>query len=145
MDIIWLLFLAGLLWYFWQERQASLRASHWLIARGRITQLLWTRDGVHVWPKIEYTWQLYEQEFKGEYFFPDTLRNNPNSKYARKVAYRAAMAFEKDEEINIFYNPDNPLQSALDVRIPRKLNVIIGLLLGFLLLHLVVIAHHLHR
>ena len=143
MDMVWLVFLLFLLWHFWQERQALMRASHWLITRGRITQFVWTQEGVHLWPKIEYSYQLFEQEFKGEYFFLDTSRNNPNSKYSRRVAYRAAMAFENDEEINVYYNPDNPLQSALDVRIPAKLNVIIGLLLFLVTLHLVIVAHRL--
>lgn len=143
MDIIWLFFLLFLLRHFWQERQALMTASHWLITRGRITQFVWTQDEHHLWPKIEYCYQQFDQEFKGEYFFLDTSRNNPHSKYARKVAYRAAMAFEHDEEIDIYYNPDNPLQSALDVRIPTKLNVIIGLLLFLLVLHLVIVAHRL--
>ena len=141
MDMVWLVFLLFLLWHFWQERQTLVSASHWLITRGRITQFVWTKEGHQLWPKIEYSYQLFEQEFKGEYFFLDTSRNNPNSKYARKVAYVAAMAFENDEEIDIYYNPDNPLQSALDVRIPTKLNVIIGLVLFFLVLHLVIVAH----
>lgn len=144
MDVIWLLFLLFLLRHFWQERQALKLAGYWLITKGRITQFVWTREGVHLWPKIEYTYELFDQEFKGEYFFLDTSRNNPNSKYARKVAYRAAMAFENDEEINIYYNPDNPLQSALDVRMPAKLNVIIGLLVILLFLHLVIVAHRLY-
>lgn len=141
MDMVWLLFLLFLLWHFWQERQTLVSASHWLITRGRITQFVWTKEGHHLWPEIEYSYQLFDQEFKGEYFFLDTSRNNPNSKYARKVAYHAAMAFENDEEIEIYYNPDNPLQSALDVRIPTKLNVIIGLVLFLLVLHLVIVAH----
>lgn len=144
MDIIWLLFLLFLLRHFWQERQVLKMASYWLITKGRITQFVWTKEGVHLWPKIEYTYELFEQEFKGEYFFLDTSRNNPNSKYSRKVAYQAAMAFENDEEINIYYNPDNPLQSALDVRMPTKLNVIIGLLVILLGLHLVIVAHRLY-
>lgn len=144
MDIVWVLFLLFLLRHFWQERQALKLASYWLITKGRITQYIWTKEGVHVWPKIEYTYELFDQEFKGEYFFLDTSRNSPNSKYARKVAYRAAMAFENDEEINVYYNPDNPLQSALDVRIPTKLNVIIGLLVFLLFLHVAIVAHRLY-
>lgn len=143
MDILWLSFLLFLLWHFWQERQALKIASHWLITKGRITQFVWAQEEHRLWPKIEYSYQLFDQDFKGEYLFLDTSRNNPASKYARKVAYRAAMAFEHDEEIDIYYNPDNPLQSALDVRIPTKLNVIIGLLLFLLALHLGVVVHRL--
>lgn len=144
MDIAWFLFLLFLFWHFWQEHRALQQASHWLITKGRITRFLWTKDGPHLWPKIEYTYELYEQEFVGEYFFLDTSHNNPNSKYARKVAYRAAMAFEKDEEIEVFYNPNNPRQAALDVHLPTKLNVIIGLLLFLLVLHLAIVVHHLY-
>jgi len=143
MDIAWLLFLLFLLRHFWQDRQALAKARHWLITKGRITQFLWTRERHQLWPKIEYTYQLYDKDFVGEYFFLDTSHNNPNSKYARKVAYRAAMAFENDEEIEVFYNPNNPKQAALDVHIPTKLNVIIGLLLLLLVLHLAIVARHL--
>lgn len=138
-DIAWLLFLLVLLKHFWSERQFLSQARDWLITKGRMTQFLWTRDGNRVWAKIEYTYHLYDQDFVGEYFFLDTSHNNPNSSYSRQVAYRAAVAFEKDEEIDVYYNPDNPNQSALDVRIPGKLNVIISLLLFLIGLHLLVV------
>jgi hypothetical protein len=142
-DIAWLLFLALLLKHFWQDRQLLVQASHWLITKGRITQVLWTQEGHHLWPKIEYTYQIYERDFQGEYLFLDTSHNNPNSKYAKKVAYRAAIAFQNDEEIEVYYNPNNPLQAALDVRIPLKLNVIIALLVVLMVVHLTMIVWHL--
>ncbi|MDP1603506.1 MAG: DUF3592 domain-containing protein [Legionella sp.] len=143
MDIAWLLFLLLLLRHFWQDRRALEKARHWLITRGRITKFLWTREGTHLWPKIEYTYHIYDQDFTGEYFFLDTSHNNPNSNYSRQVAYRAAIAFEKDEEIDVYYNPNNPVQAALDVRIPVKLNVIIVLLLALIAVHLGMMGYHL--
>lgn len=114
--------------------------SQWLITRGRVTQFIWNKDGRLIWPRIEYTYELFEQEFTGEHFFVDTRRNNPNSNYARKLAFKAAMAFEREEEIDVYYNPDNPAESALDVHIPKKLDVIIGLVLFLLGLHLVIVT-----
>lgn len=142
-DITWLSFLLVLLWHFAREWCVLQQTKHWLIAKGRITQLIWTHERHHLWPKIEYTYQVYERDFVGEYFFLDTTHNNPYSAYARKVAYRAAIAFEKDEDIDVFYNPNNPLQAALDVTIPAKLTVIICLLLGLIAIHLMMIVHHL--
>lgn len=141
-DLAWLVFLLILLRHFWQDWRLLQSARYWLITKGRISQLVWTKDGEHIWPKIEYIYQIYDQDFYGEYLFLDTSHNNPNSKYARNVAYRAAMAFEKDEEIDIYYNPNNPKQSALDVHMPVKLNVIIVLLIFLILLHLGIVVYH---
>lgn len=141
-DLIWLVFLLAVFIHFWKRRQFLSQASDWLITSARMTQFQWTREGHQLWAKIEYTYQLYDREFVGEYFFLDTSHNNPNSKYARQVAYRAAMAFENDAEIEVYYNPDNPNQSALDVRIPFKLNLIIGLCLFLIVLHLLMIVRH---
>lgn len=138
-DLAWLLFLLVLFRHFWSQRQFLNRARDWLITKGRMTQFSWSQDGHQLWAKIEYSYHLYDKDFVGEYFFLDTSHNNPNSKYARQVAYRAAVAFEKDEEIDVYYNPDNPSQAALDVRIPVKLNVIIVLLAGLIALHVLVL------
>ncbi|STX50112.1 Protein of uncharacterised function (DUF3592) [Legionella busanensis] len=142
-DITWLLLLLLLLKHFWHDRQTLLKARTWFLTKGRITRFLWTRDGYHLWPKIEYTYQVYDKDFLGEYFFLDTSHNNPNSKYSRRVAYRAAVAFEKDEDIDVFYNPIDPQQAVLDVKIPTKLNFIIVLLACLILVHLGIIARQL--
>lgn len=143
LDLLWLIFLLVLLRHFWRDRQSLQQTKFWLITKGRITRFVWTREGHQLWPKIEYTYQVFDRDFIGEYLFLDTSHNNPNSKYARKVAYRAAIAFEKDEEIDIFYNPNNPEQAALDVTMPRKLNLIIILLVLLIIVHLGVVGYHL--
>ncbi|STX27646.1 Protein of uncharacterised function (DUF3592) [Legionella beliardensis] len=140
-DMAWLLLLLLLLKHFWQDRQNLLKAHAWFLTKGRITRFLWTKDGYHLWPKIEYTYQVYDRDFLGEYFFLDTSHNNPNSKYSRRVAYRAAMAFEKNEDIDVFYNPSDPRQAVLDVRIPTKLNFIIFLLVCLIVVHLGVVLY----
>jgi Protein of unknown function (DUF3592) len=139
LDVVWLLFLLSMLWYFWRERHILAQTQFWLITKGRITQFEWTGEGYQLWPKIEYTYQVLNQDFRGEYLFLDTSLNNPNSKYARKVAYRAAVAYEKDAEIDVFYNPNDPQQAALDISIPPKLNLIIVLLVVLIILHLVIV------
>lgn len=143
LDVAWLVFLLTILRHFWRERQILAQTKFWLITKGRITVFEWTREGPRLWPSIEYTYQVFDKDFYGEYLFLDTSHNNPNSKYARRVAYRAAMAYENDEEIDVFYNPNNPQQAVLDITMPRKLNLIITLLVALIVFHLVVVGVHL--
>jgi hypothetical protein len=140
LDLVWLFFLLFMLWHFWRARRFLAQTKFWLITKGRITRFEWTREGPRLWPKIQYTYQVFDKDFYGEYLFLDTSHNNPNSKYARKVAYRAAVAYEEDKDIDVFYNPNNPEQAVLDITIPHKLNLIIVLLVLLIILHLVVVA-----
>jgi hypothetical protein len=139
LDLIWLFFLFYLLWHFWRDRQFLAQAQYWLITKGRITLFEWVREGPRLWPKIQYKYQVFDHDYYGEYLFLDTSLNNPNSKYAREIAYRAAMAYEDDVDIDVFYNPNNPEQAALDITIPRKLNLIVALLIGLIIVHFVVV------
>ncbi|MBA2657474.1 MAG: DUF3592 domain-containing protein [Tatlockia sp.] len=139
LDLIWLVFLLYLLGHFWCDRRILAKAKYWLITKGRISHFEWARSGRLLWPKITYNYQVFEQEYSSEYLFLDTAHNNPASKYARLVAYRAAVAYEDDKEIDVYYNPNNPSQAVLDITIPRKLNIIISLLLALVLLHLAVV------
>ena len=109
------------------------RAQSWLKVKGHITRCEWVRVGHSVWPKIEYAYQVADQDLVGEYLFLDTSHNNPNSKYSRRIAYKVAVASKDNSEIDIYYNPNHPEQSALDVTIPKKLNFIL-LLIGVLIL-----------
>lgn len=143
LDLAWLLFLLLMLRHFWRDRQLLRQARFWLITKGRISQFRWVRDGHRLWPKIEYVYRVFDHEFQGEYLFLDTSHNNPASNYARKVAYRAAMAYEHDQDIDVFYNPDNPEQSALDITMPRKLNLIIAFLSALIVLHLAIVGYRL--
>jgi hypothetical protein len=136
LDLGWLLVLFILLKHFWQERQALVKAQSWLKVKGHITACEWTQIGHSVWPKIEYSYQVYDRDLVGEYLFLDTAHNNPNSKYARRVAYNAAVAFKEDEEVDVYYNPNHPEQSALDVTMPKKLNIILILIGILIVLHL---------
>lgn len=139
LDLAWLLFLLFMLRHFWRDRSALAQARSWLITKGRITSFEWTREGPRLWPRIEYSYQVFDKDFQGEYLFLDTAHNNPNSKYARKVAYKAAIAYENNAEIDVFYNPNNPHQAVLDITIPKKLNLIVALLIALIILHLVVV------
>ena len=142
LDLGWLLFLLILFVHFWRKRRILVQAKSWLKAKGRITKCEWTKVGHSIWPKIEYSYQVQDKEETGEYLFLDTAHNNPNSKYSRRVAYNVAVAFKKDEEIDVYYNPKHPEQSALDVTIPTKLNIILILLGLLVLLHLGFIVWH---
>lgn len=136
LDLGWLLFLLILFRHFWRDRQLLLQAQSWLKVKGQITACEWTKVGHSVWPKIEYTYQVNEQSLIGEYLFLDTAHNNPNSKYSRSVAYKAAVAFQENAEIEVYYNPNQPEQSALDVTIPSKLNIILILIGMLIVVHL---------
>lgn len=141
LDILWLLFLFITLTYFWRDRKKLLDTRNWLKTKGNVISCEWTQDGHQIWPKIEYRYQSNEKDYIGEYLFLDTSHNNPNSAYARKIAYKAAMSYEKNQDLDVYYNPIQPEQSALDITIPRKLNVIIGLLIFLILIHLAVILY----
>lgn len=105
LDLGWLLFLLMLFWHFWRDRRTLVHAQSWLKVKGHITSCELTKVGHSVWPKIEYTYQVNEEEMTGEYLFLDTAHNNPNSKYSRGIAYKAAIAFQENEEIDVYYNP----------------------------------------
>lgn len=143
LDLSWLVFLLFIFYHFWKTRSFLQQTENWLITKGRITSVNWTKEGHRIWHKVAYVYQVFDEDFHGEYLFLDTSHNNPNSKYARRVAYKAAMAYENDQEIDVFYNPNNPQQSALDIKIPTKLNLIVFLLILLILLHLGVILMHL--
>lgn len=140
LDLGWLVFLFILLRHFWRDRTELLRTKSWLKTKGHITSYELTTIGHSVWPKIEYSYQIHDTDLVGEYLFLDTAHNNPNSKYSRQVAYKAAMAFKENTEIDVYYNPNHPEQSALDITMPIKLNVILILLSALIILHLGVIA-----
>ncbi len=124
-ELGWCIFLLFLLRHFWQSRQVLINARGWLKATGYITQCELVHAGHNVWPKIEYEYLVYEQTLIGHYLFLDTAHNNPNSKYARKIAYDAITAYNSHLEIDVYYNPNRPEESALDVSMPIKLNVIL--------------------
>lgn len=135
-DLGWLFFLLLLFRHFWQDRQGLIGAKYWLITKGHITSCEWTKIGHSVWPKIEYSYQVCGKELTGEYLFLDTAHNNPNSKYSRNIAYKVAVAFKEDEDIDVYYNPSDPNQSALDVTMPIKLNIILILIGTVIVIHL---------
>lgn len=118
-----------------------LRHSHqWLKTKGQITQCELIKQGHTYWPRIEYHYTINDREFTGHYFFVDTSLNNPNSRYARELAYRIINAYNKGEEVDIYYDPNKPTVSALDVTIPKKLYLILGLIFLLITVHLFLIG-----
>lgn len=143
LDTGWLLILSILLLHFWRDRKGLLQAQSWLKAKGHVTRCEWVKVGHSIWPKIEYTYQVYDKDLVGEYLFLDTSHNSPNSKYSRLIAYKAAVAFKENSEIDIYYNPNQPEQSALDVTMPIKLNIILILISTLILIHIGIIVFRL--
>jgi hypothetical protein len=140
LDIGWLFILLILFMHFWRDRKVLLNAQSWLITKGHITSCEWVEVGHSIWPKIEYTYQVHEKDLVGEYLFLDTSHNNPHSKYSRLIAYKAAMAFKENSEINIYYNPNHPEESALDVTMPFKLNFIVFVIGILIFIHVGIIC-----
>lgn len=140
LDLGWLCFLLILFRYFWKKRGDLIEAKSWLKTKGHITQCEWTIVGHSIWPKIEYVYQVYDKDLIGEYLFLDTSLNTPNSKYSRDIAYKVALAYRDNSEIDVYYNPNHPEQSALDVAIPKKLTLILTLISVLILLHVCIIV-----
>lgn len=143
LELGWLFFLLFLFYHFWQRRKVLVDAQSWLKVKGQVTSCTFVEVKHTIWPEIEYQYQILEKDLVGHYLFLDTIHNNPNSKYSRSVAYKVAVAFKNETEIDVYYNPNQPEQSVLDVTIPKKLNIILGAIAGLLVLQVLSILYHL--
>lgn len=137
LDLGWLVFLGFLFAYFWRVRQLTKQTKLWFKTQGRVIHCEWVTYQQRVWPTIEYEYQVDTQDYTSEQFFLDLVHNNLNSKHARTLAYRVVNAYKEDENIDVYYNPDHPEEAVLDTTIPWKLNLILGLISFFLLIHAV--------
>lgn len=137
-DLGWLIFLIGLFAYFWRARQMTIQTKLWFKTQGRITYCEMTTYEESAWPKIEYTYQVDGNEFTGQTFFLDMAHNNLHSTHARTLAYRLVCAYKGGEDIDVYYNPDNPEQAVLDTTTPWKLNAILGVITALFLLHVAI-------
>lgn len=140
LDWGWLLFLLLVFWYFWRSRQVTVKTKFWVKTRGRITHCEWMICEHIMWPKIEYIYQVGERDHTGEYLFLDTVHNDPNSQYARHLAYKVAIAYKENEDIDVYYDPNKPEQAVLDTTVPGKLNLILVFIAALIVLHLVIMV-----
>lgn len=140
LDFTWLSVLGILFYHFWQKRQNLIDAQDWLKAKGHITRYQLVQVGHSVWPKLEYVYHVHDKDLVGHYLFLDTAHNSPSSKYSRRIAYNAAIAFNDHSEIDVYYNPNRPEESALDVTMPTKLTTILVLIGLLIAVHVVIIA-----
>lgn len=140
LDLGWLLLLSFLLGYFWYVRRQAVRAREWNKAKARIVRCELIREGPRLWPKIEYIYNVDQQDYVGEHLFFDTSHQNPNSLQARQLAYYVANAYKNDEDIEIYYNPNHPEQAVISIRVPWKLNLIISLITTLIALHITIIV-----
>lgn len=140
MDLIWLAFLILLLAYFWKDRLALLKCRRWKMTQGLITRCEWTQDAHRIWPRIEYDFEVDGQTYQGEHLLADTTHHNPASRFSKRIAYKAAIAYQNRQTIDVYYNPANPEQSALDISMPGKLTALIALLCGLIAFHLLIMV-----
>ena len=136
LDVLWLLICVVFLVFFIHQWRLSRHIAKWPSTTGHIIKLTWHQDKERLWPEIEYMYSLNGYEYIGHDLFKDTRLNTINSKRARELAYKVAVAHKNHQEIDVYYNPDYPEDSALEVGIPKKIYVIMILLSGFLLFHL---------
>lgn len=141
-DFLWLSFLFFLLFYFYKRLRILNKSQSWFVTKGKIIELEWIDKINYMWPKIKYTYEVNDESFTGEHLLLDSTWTTPYSKASRRIAYKAAMAYKNQEEIDIYYNPFDPSQSALDVRLPRKLRIIVYLLFALCGGEVVRILHH---
>ncbi len=140
LDLGWLLFLTLLFAYFWRARKLTEQTKLWFKTQGRITYCELVPYEECLWPKIEYVYQVDNQEFTSQILFLDIAHNNLHGAHPRALAYRLVSAFKEDETIDVYYNPDNPEQAVLDTTIPWKLNMILGVIAALLLLHVAIVT-----
>lgn len=137
-DLIWLIFISGLFIYFLREYFTLKSYKNWSKTKAQVIKIQWHHHKNILWPKVEYLYHVGGYEYIGEHLFPDTFHNAPTSKYSRQIAYNTAKAYKDYKEIEIFFNPEQPEQSAIDVKIPRKV-IFILFFLGFLIaLHITI-------
>ncbi|GGI87506.1 DUF3592 domain-containing protein [Legionella impletisoli] len=140
LDVGWFLILLLLFGYFWRVRAAIKKTKKWQKTKGRITSCEWNMQGHQIWPKIEYQYQVRGEPYMGEHLFLDTFHNTPHSARARKLAYKVAEACKEDKDLDVYYDPAHPEHAVLDITMPPKLNFILILILGFIMLHLVIMG-----
>ncbi|MCE3045162.1 DUF3592 domain-containing protein [Legionella sp. 16cNR16C] len=133
--VIWMLVLLFMLGYFWRYRSKFKTSQVWPFAKGQITRLNWIRKDHFLWADIQYSYVVDGVGYTNNCLFIEQRFRSPKSAYARRIAYQAALAYEKGEEITVFYNPVNPQEAALDTRVPLKLTIILILLGVFLVIH----------
>lgn len=125
LDLAWLLLLLAMLRHYWQKKHNLSIAQSWIKTKGHVITCQWIKVGHSLWPKIEYGYHVGDVEMIGEHLFLESAANNPASKYSRAVAYKTAVAFKESSDIDVYYNPDDPTQSALDIAVPYKLYLIL--------------------
>lgn len=135
LDSGWFLFLLIILIHFWRKKRNFVLAKSWVIVKGHVTSCKWAEVGHSLWPKIEYSFHVGDVEIIGDDLFVDSSANNPGSKHARDIAYQTAVAFKENREIDVYYNPDNTRQSALDVSVPFRLNFILTVIWLLIAVH----------
>lgn len=138
-DGIWFVFLLGMLTYFLRQKNKLLKLKKWPKVKGRIINLQWEEENNRIWPQLVYQYQVEEKIYQGELLFEETLPRDTNSRLARAIAHRAVLAYQNHQEIDVFYNPNNPEDSVLDITVPLKLSIIIWLLWFLIGLHVVVV------
>jgi len=132
----WLLFLCLLWLYFFRQWHKLYRMKFWPITQGNITSFNLRAEGTLLWPDIEYRYLVDGEEYVSAYLFADTTHNTPGSQYSRRLAHRIAVAYQTGEAVDVYYNPTEPEQAVLDVRIPGKLKFIIILLSALIVLEI---------
>lgn len=133
LDFGWLIFLLFVFRQCWISRQYTHQTQRWHKTMGHITKCEWKICQHVLWPTIEYVYQVGDKDFTNDHICRDTLHQSPTSAHMRRLAYQIANAFQHNQNLDVYYDPNHPEQSVLDTTIPRKLQMIVfvlGILIG---------------
>lgn len=144
LDFGWLVFLLFVFKQFWMSRQQTYQTQGWMKSAGRITTCEWITYQHVLWPKIEYVYQVGDRDFTGDRICCDTVHQLPTSAHMRRLAYQIAHAYQENQTIEVYYNPNHPEQSVLDTTIPRKLQIILWVLSILIVVHSTIMLLRFH-
>lgn len=136
LDIAWLIFLLLVLRYFGHQRRIHFSTKTWQQTKGRIIQCEWEIQGATKEPRIAFLFRVNAKDLFGDQlFFPPTQQYLSTAEL-RKGLYQVAAAYQSEQELTVYYDPNKPEHAALHVKCPVKLRLILVSITFFVIFHL---------
>lgn len=142
LDLLWLAILAISLRYFYQLRYKLKELALWHKTLATINSCEWQFEAGRRYPIIEYNYTVKQKKYRNSNVFVDNSYNFINSKYAVKKISALVNSWKNNEAVEVYYDPCEPENATLDLRVPKKLKYI-NYFLGFLVVtQLLVVVYH---
>lgn len=141
LDITWLILLTLILRNFLIDIRTLRTVSQWPQTQGKVESMELVETEGSYWPKLCYQYQVNDVEYSGKNIFLDSILNAPHKAYSKRVAHDIAKAYQQDEEVTVYYDPQHAELSVLNTRVPPKLYVIASILGLLIAGHLGFIAY----